>query len=258
MSEPARKDLAHVQGAQVVTADAGSLMAVIGRAASDPNTDVDKLERLMGLYERITDRSAEQAFHEAMNAAQEAMRPVAADANNPQTKSKYASYAALDRALRPIYTKHGFSLSFDTADGAPSDHVRVVCEVAHRDGHKRRPHLDMPADGKGAKGGDVMTKTHAIGAAVTYGKRYLLGMVFNIAVGEDDDGNSNGGSGREFSEAAKRAIEEINAIDDPAGLVLWKKNKSAGVMNVVSDAEGREIVALWNRRAAAMKGEDNG
>jgi hypothetical protein len=29
-------------------------------------------------------------------------------------------------------------------------------------------------------------------------------------------------------------------------------------MNVVSDAEGREIVALWNRRAAAMKGEDNG
>jgi hypothetical protein len=48
MSEPARKDLAHVQGAQVVTADAGSLMAVISRAASDPNTDVDKLERLMG------------------------------------------------------------------------------------------------------------------------------------------------------------------------------------------------------------------
>lgn len=257
MSEAARKDVAHVQESQVVTADAGSLMAVIGRAASDPNTDVDKLERLMGLYERITDRSAEQSFHEAMNAAQEAMRPVAADANNPQTRSKYASYAALDRALRPIYTKHGFSLSFDTGDGAPAEHVRVVCEVAHRDGHKRRPHLDMPADGKGAKGGDVMTKTHAIGAAVTYGKRYLLGMVFNIAVGDvEEDGNANGG--RQMSEAARRAIEEINGIEDPAGLVLWKKNKSAGVMNVVSDVEGREIVALWNRRAAAMKGDDNG
>ena len=48
----------------------------------------------------------------------------------------------------------------------------------------------MPADGKGAKGGDVMTKTHATGAAVSYGMRYLLKMIFNVAVGEDDtDGN---------------------------------------------------------------------
>jgi ERF superfamily len=47
----------------------------------------------------------------------------------------------------------------------------------------------MPADGKGAKGGDVMTKTHAAGSAFTYGQRYLLKMIFNIAIGDDDDGN---------------------------------------------------------------------
>jgi hypothetical protein len=99
-----------------------------------------------------------------------------------------------DRALRPIYTKHGFSLSFDTADGAPADHVRVVCRSRTATATSEPPHLDMPADGKGAKGGDVMTKTHAIGAAVTYGKRYLLGMIFNIAVGEDDDGNAGPGA----------------------------------------------------------------
>ena len=44
---------------------------------------------------------AEQAFNEAMTRAQAEMRPVARDANNPQTRSKYASYVALDRALRP-------------------------------------------------------------------------------------------------------------------------------------------------------------
>ncbi len=49
----------------------------------------------------------------------------------------------------------------------------------------------MPADGKGAKGGDVMTKTHATGAAASYGARYLLKGIFNIAVGDDDrDGNA--------------------------------------------------------------------
>lgn len=176
------------QPTNVVQADAGSLMAVISRAASDPNTDVDKLERLLGMYERITAREAAAGHDDAMNAAQEEMRPIAADAANPQTKSRYASYAALDRALRPIYTKHGFSLAFDTDDCPKDDYVRVVCRVK-RAGHTETHHLDMPADGKGAKGGDVMTKTHATGAAVSYGKRYLLGMVFNIAVGEDNDGN---------------------------------------------------------------------
>ena len=50
------------------------------------------------------------------------MRAIAADANNPQTRSRYASYFALDNAVRPIYTKHGFSLTFDTGDGAPDQH----------------------------------------------------------------------------------------------------------------------------------------
>jgi hypothetical protein len=49
----------------------------------------------------------------------------------------------------------------------------------------------MPADGKGPKGGAVMNKVHAMGAGVAYGMRYLLKMIFNVAVGEEDnDGNA--------------------------------------------------------------------
>jgi hypothetical protein len=61
--------------------------------------------------------------------------------------------------------------------------------VAHRDGYSREYSIDMPADGKGARGNDVMTKTHATGSATTYGRRYLLMMIFNLSV-EDDDGNA--------------------------------------------------------------------
>src|SRR6185436_6685763 len=94
---------------------------------------------------------------------------------------------------RPIYTKHGFALSFNTAEGAPENYVRVVCNVSHDGGHSRQFQIDMPADGKGAKGGDVMTKTHAVGSGMTYGMRYLLKMIFNVAIGEDDtDGNVPG------------------------------------------------------------------
>lgn len=171
--------------------EAATIFQIIERAARDPGVDIDKMERLISMQERVQDRQARIEYDNAMRAAQAGMQRIRADANNPQTKSKYASYGALDRAVRPIYSNNGFSLSFDTGEGAPADHVRVVCCVAHVGGHRESHHIDMPADGKGAKGGDVMTKTHATGAATTYGKRYLLNMIFNIAVGEDDDdGNS--------------------------------------------------------------------
>lgn len=206
--------LAHAAQTNVVAAnEPATIMEIIGRAAADPNTDIEKLERLLGLYERVSAVQAERAFSEAMNAAQAELARVAADAHNPQTKSRYASYPALDRAIRPIYARHGFSLSFDTGEGAPADMVRVVCYVAHTEGHKRAYHVDMPADGKGAKGGDVMTKTHATGAAMSYGQRYLLKLIFNIAVGEDTDGNDPF-PGDKISQAQ---VDDLIALMDEVG-----------------------------------------
>ena len=173
-----------------------TILEIISHAARDPDTDVDKLERLIAMAERTRAKDAEQAFGAAMASAQGELGRVSADATNPQTRSKYASYAALDRAVRPVYTRHGFALSFDTSPDTVPDHVRVLCHVSHKAGHTRTYQADMPADGKGAKGGDVMTKTHAAGAAMSYGSRYLLKMIFNVAVGEDDkDGNAGEISG---------------------------------------------------------------
>jgi hypothetical protein len=190
------EELSRVGGSTQLVAERATAPAVIGdsgaslfeRLARDPGVDPDKLERLMALWERTEAMRAESAFNVAMSKAQDELRPVSADAENPQTRSKYASYAALDRAVRPVYAKHGFALSFDTADSPLPEHIRVVCYVT-QSGCKRTYRVDMPSDGKGAKGGDVMTKTHAAGAALSYGQRYLLKLIFNIAVGEDRDGN---------------------------------------------------------------------
>lgn len=165
------------------------MMRMIYQAASNPNMAVETFERYVEIIRQVKADEAKEAYHAAMNACQSELTRVAADASNPQTKSRYASYPALDRAVRPIYTKHGFSLTFGTEDGAPPDHMRLVCHVSHSGGHTVDHRIDMPADGKGAKGGDVMTKTHAMGAAASYGQRYLLKLIFNIAVGEDEDGN---------------------------------------------------------------------
>lgn len=155
--------------------------------------NIELAERMLAMQERVQARNAEAEFNIAMTECQSQMRRIAADANNKQTNSKYATYGKLDAVLRPIYTAQGFSLSFSDADSPKAEHVRVVCIVRHRSGHKETHYKDMPADGKGAKGGDVMTKTHAAGAAQSYGMRYLLKGIFNVAIGEEDtDGNMPG------------------------------------------------------------------
>lgn len=178
--------------AEIPMVSATSFLQVIERAASDPKVDMDKMERLLLMYERIKARDAETAFNEALVECQRQVGRIAADAYNSQTKSNYPTYAKLDKVLRPIYTERGFAISYDTADTDKPDTVRVVAYVS-RGAHTRTYKVDMPADGKGAKGGDVMTKTHATGAAMSYGMRYLLKGIFNVAIGEEDtDGNLGG------------------------------------------------------------------
>jgi hypothetical protein len=160
------------------------------RMARDPSVPLERIERIVRLIDERQQLAAKREFSSAMAQAQEEMKTIAKDASNPQTQSRYATLAAIDQAIRPIYSKHGLFPSFNTE---PSPHgelwVKVTCDLSHRAGHGQRYEVDMPADGKGAKGGDVMTRTHATGAAISYGRRYLLQMMFNLSTA-DDDGNA--------------------------------------------------------------------
>jgi len=188
---PAPDNLPAAQTLSPVALQLQTYSQMVERVAANPEADIDKMERLLDMQERILDKAAEQEFKTAMSQAQAEMTAVSKNASNPQTHSQYADYAALDSALRPTYTKYGFSITFDTdPDKSPEGTVRILCEVSHSGGFSRIHTVDMDNTGKGAKGGDVMTKTHASGAAMTYGMRYLLKLAFNVAVGEfDPDGN---------------------------------------------------------------------
>ena len=230
--------------------ETASLLAVISRAASDPNADIEKMERLMAMYERMESRKAERAFNEAMKAAQSQMVRVAADKTNSQTHSEYATYAELDRMARPIYTSCGFALSFDTADAASPDYVRVLCYVSHEAGFTRTYHVNMPADGKGAKGGDVMTKTHAVGSAMTYGQRYLLKQIFNIAIGVDrDDDDGNAASADDYADWTA-AIEACATIDALKACKKEMVDAFKGVTNVPA-----VLTKTYNERLNALRAQ---
>lgn len=215
------------------------------QAAISQGASIDTIERLAKLQREMVEYQAQVEFNDAMQRAQASMRRIGTDAVNPQTKSSYATYAKLDGALRPIYSREGFSLSFNSGEGPSTDMVRVLCYVS-RGGHTRTYQIDMPADGKGAKGGDVMTKTHATGAAASYGMRYLLKMIFNVATGEsDDDGNSasksmdrgefdrlcglieNAGSPESLKTTYLAACEDAKELGDQGAINTFAKLKNA-------------------------------
>lgn len=166
--------------------------AVIIRAAADPTFDVEKLARLVELQREIEERAANEDFNIALASAEQEMGVINADANNPQTKSRYATLARLDGAIRPIYTAKGFSVSYDTEPGATADEVTIIAYLSH--GKVTRKHkIGMPIDTTGLRGQQAMTKTHAKMSAVTYGRRVLLTMCFHLTIDNDDDGNRAGG-----------------------------------------------------------------
>lgn len=171
----------------------GAIMEVIQRAAADPNTDVDKLERLLGLYERLDSRKAEQEFNVAMVAAQQSMPSVFKNKVNDGTRSKYATLERVNDVIMPIITRHGFSLSFGSSESPLPDHYRVTCTLRHSSGHAVDYFVDVPADTHGAKGSQNKTKTHGFGSTMSYGRRYLTLLIFNVATTDDDDGNAAGG-----------------------------------------------------------------
>jgi hypothetical protein len=152
------------------------------------------MERLMALRRMEIERVALLEYNDALNKAQGEMTRIGTNKKNDQTGSRYADFAALDRVLRPIYIAHGFSISWSSrVEGAAPNCIIVTGKLAHRGGHTEPFEIEMPADGKGPKDNAVMTRTHATGSGFTYGKRYLLKGMWNIAEGEtDDDGNAAG------------------------------------------------------------------
>ncbi len=163
------------------------MVALIEKVALDPNSDVDKMSKLLDVQERLFDKNAQIAFSKAMVDCQNEMPLVTATAINPQTNSSYVKYEHLMGQIKPTYTKHGFALSFGEEICSKEDNITVSCDVAHADGFSKKYEATLPIDSCGIKGVVNKTGIHATASAYTYAKRYLATMIFNIAIADHDD-----------------------------------------------------------------------
>lgn len=199
--------------------NAGALLNIIERAAFDPAVDIARLELLFEMQRKVLADEARVAFEQAMTQAQAEMEPVAREAQNTHTKAKYARLEDIDAAIRPVYTRHGLSLSFNQQE-AGAGSVSVSCKVGHARGHFESYTLTGGLDNVGAGGNANKTPIQALGSSVSYLRRYLTCMIFNIALkNEDNDGNAQ----------SKAHLVRINAEQKGEILRLIKELADAGI-----------------------------
>lgn len=178
---------------------AGSIPAIkqdnpfqqMASALIEKGGDVSQLDKLLDLQLKWEGEQARKSYADSMASAQAEMPAIFKDRFNTQTKSWYATLESVNNRITPIYTKHGFSLSFDTEDSPLDKCIRIVCRVLHYKGHSETFRYDQPIDDVGIAGAVNKTQVHARGSAMTYGRRYLTMMIFNlVGSDEDDDGNT--------------------------------------------------------------------
>jgi len=173
-----------------IAVSAGNTPAEMIRLAISGKADLAKLEKLLELQERHEAHEAKKVFASAFALVQASIVSVAKTKSNPQTHSKYAGLDEIIESTKPIYTNEGFSIIFYEGQSAGPECIRICADVLHTAGHKETFYYDVPLDGVGIKGNPMMTKIHAKASSTSYGRRYLMCMIWNIPTGDDDDGNS--------------------------------------------------------------------
>lgn len=164
-------------------AESTTILQVIQRAAADPQCDIEKMERLMAMHERMQAKSAEQAFNAAMAAMQCDIPTVGEGAQNTHTKNTYATLDDINVVLKPIMRRHGFAITFKVDHQANG--ISVTGILMHSAGHREQTTLLLPVDV-----GAGRNAVQAVGSSTTYGKRYVMCALLNITTGDarDDDG----------------------------------------------------------------------
>jgi hypothetical protein len=218
-----------IQRVEPIESSATAIIQVIERAASNPDVDIDKMERLLQMQERILARNAEAAFNTALAQMQNELPVIdengAIRGRDGRIQSRYAKFEDINEAVKPIMRQYGFAISFRTAfkDGE----VIVTGVLTHEGGHREQSDVQLPADASGNK-----NNVQGWGSSISYGKRYTMNALLNITSrGEDNDGRGSNAGGND-DDQQRRAPQSNggggHATESQLGLIR-KRCETSGI-----------------------------
>jgi hypothetical protein len=175
-----------------------TILALIERVALDTRADVEKLDRVMAMYDRLKAKGAELAFNAAKGRILKKLagikivknRPVLSEIEKgkPQKGTfeafKYAPLEEIDKHLRPLLAEEEMDLSYSD-DPWEGGGILIRGRLKHLpSGHYEDSFMPAPLDTTGGK-----SSVQAVGSTNSFLRRYVACNIFNIVVvGDDDDG----------------------------------------------------------------------
>lgn len=179
--------------------------------------DLGSVKEMLAMSKELAADQARRAFDNALSAAKAEIPPILKNrqvdftSQKGRTNYRHEDLGEIARTVDPILAKHGLSYRFRT-EQQEGGAVRVICIVAHRDGHAEENALTAGRDESGNK-----NNIQAVGSTITYLQRYTLKAALGLAASNDDDGKAvtvaeKGGAITEMQAANLRAlIEEVGA-----------------------------------------------
>lgn len=168
----------------------------------------------------------------ALASAQGEIENASKASNNPHFKSKYADLAEVLNTVRPVFAKHGLSISqFPSFEAGV---VSVETILMHKSGQWLSGTISAPVSKQDAQG---------VGSATTYCRRYSLAAVAGIAQ-EDDDANAAVGHAPK-QKAPADASQELAAISTASSMeelqaafqMAWKKHSGNAERDMLTKAK---------------------
>ena len=184
-------------------------------AALRQEPDNLKFGRLLDFESLLASQEAKAAFDADFSALQVELPTIEEKgvmlSNFGRQVATYARWDDINRVIKPILAKRGFSLRFKT--GHEGDRIAVTCGLHHVAGHVEEATLLLPVEMSGGK-----NAVQAIGSSTSYGKRYTASALLNLtSSGEDDDGVAAGQTARVSAEQVlelRKLVAEVGANEN--------------------------------------------
>lgn len=195
--------------------------------AVQQNVDIDRLQRLMDMHERWSEREAVKAFHAAMtdfkSADIEIVKNKLVEFKNGRgemTTYRHAELYDITSVVGAAMSKRGLSYRWEIQQDTGS--ITVTCIVTHVQGHSESVRMTAPPDGSGGK-----NQIQQVASTVSYLERYTLLAITGLATkGDDDDGRGGAVSidvSKWLAAIAKAGTkDQLQAIRDAAQRDLTK------------------------------------
>jgi hypothetical protein len=231
--------------------DANNVSSLV-RLAIERGVDVEVLERLVALQERVTERDARAAFFGALASFQEQVPEISksrkakiATRNGGEYEYTYAPLEEITRTIRPALKENGLSYSWDVAAGDGS--LIVACVLRHIDGHQERATFPVPVD-TSAKMSDAQKN----GAALTYGRRQSLIAVLGLTTADADPDGADP-KGPELISESQAAdlqvlLDECGKKIDREKFMRWLGSLGAESLEKIRKADYPRVVDLLQKK----------